>query len=127
LDECNSDMEDETIQQGNRSKDNKGDKEKKIRGKYMDINEAHIRMGHQGETALRSILNHHWIKATGTIKDCISCMKWKGGNKRVSKLDVNPAEYPGERLRVDASGPLPLPQGRQGYWLKIKDAYSSYS
>jgi transposase InsO family protein len=54
-------------------------------------------------------------------------MKWKGGNKRVSKVDVNPPEYPGERLHVDASGPLPLPQGRQKYWLKIKDGYSGYS
>jgi hypothetical protein len=31
----------------------RGDKEKKIRGKNMDINEAHYRMGHLGETALR--------------------------------------------------------------------------
>jgi hypothetical protein len=54
-------------------------------------------------------------------------MKWKGGNKRVSKVDVNPAEFPGERLHVDASGLLPLPQRRQEYWLKIKDAYSGYS
>jgi hypothetical protein len=44
-----------------------------------------------------------------------------------SKVDVNPAEYPGERLHVDASGKLPLPQGRQEYWLKMKDAYSGYS
>ena len=92
----------------------------------MDINEAHYRMGHLGETALRSILNHHGIKATGTFKNCISCMKWKVGNKRVNKVDVNPAKYRGERLHVDASGPLPLPQGRQEYWLKIKDAYSGY-
>jgi hypothetical protein len=58
----------------------------------MDISEAHYRMGHLGETALGSILNHHGIKATGTFKNCISCMKWKGGNKKVSKVDVNPAE-----------------------------------
>jgi hypothetical protein len=70
----------------------KGDKEKKISGKYMDT--------------LRSILNHHGIKAAGTFKNCVSCMKWKGGNKRVSKVDVNLAEYPGERLHVDASGPF---------------------
>jgi hypothetical protein len=38
-----------------------------------------------------------------------------------------PPEYPRERFHVDASGPLPLPQGRQEYWLKIKDAYSGYS
>jgi hypothetical protein len=30
-------------------------------GKYMDINEAHYRMGHLGETALRSILSYHGI------------------------------------------------------------------
>jgi hypothetical protein len=34
----------------------------------MDINESHYRMGHLGETALRSILNHHGIKTTGTFK-----------------------------------------------------------
>jgi hypothetical protein len=66
-------------------------------------------------TALRSILNHHGVNATGTSKSCISCMKWKGGNKRVSKVAVNPAEYPGEILHVDASGPLALLQGGQEY------------
>jgi transposase InsO family protein len=93
----------------------------------MDINEAHYRMGHLGETALRSILNHHGIKPAVTFKNCISCEKWKGGNKKVSKIDVKPAEYPGERLHANASGPLPLPQGRQEYWLKIKDAYGGCS
>jgi transposase InsO family protein len=93
----------------------------------MDVMEAHYRMGHLGETALRLILNHHEINATGKFKNCISCLKWKGGNKRVSEVDVNPAEYPEERLHVDASGPLPLTQGRQAYWSKIKDAYNGYS
>jgi hypothetical protein len=66
----------------------------------MDINEAHYQIGHLGETALRSILNHHGIKATGTFKNFISCLKWKGGNKRVSKVDVNPLEYPDERYML---------------------------
>jgi hypothetical protein len=75
LNEYDSDTENETIKHSNRNKDNKGDNKKKIRGKsYMDTNEAHYRMGHQGETALRSILNHH-VKARGTLKNCISCMK----------------------------------------------------
>jgi hypothetical protein len=39
----------------------------------MDINESHYRMGHLEEIALRSILNHYGIKATGTFK------KGKGG------------------------------------------------
>jgi hypothetical protein len=31
----------------------------------MDINEAHYKIGHMGEVALRKLLNHHNIKATG--------------------------------------------------------------
>jgi hypothetical protein len=54
-------------------------------------------------------------------------MKWKGGNKRFSKVDVNPPEYPGERLHVDASGPLPLPQGGQEDRIKFKDADNGYT
>jgi cell division septum initiation protein DivIVA len=47
LDEYDRDME-ETIKHSNESKDKRGDKEKKIRGKYMDINETHYGMGHLG-------------------------------------------------------------------------------
>jgi hypothetical protein len=66
LDEYDSDTEEETIKQrhSDGNKDKKGYKEMKIRGKYMDTNEAHYTMGHLGETALRSILNHHVIKTT---------------------------------------------------------------
>jgi ribosomal protein S10 len=54
-------------------------------------------------------------------------MKWKGQNKAVSKVATNPATYPGQRLHIDASGPLPLPMGRKEYWLKIRDEFSGYS
>jgi hypothetical protein len=94
---------------------------KKKKTKTMDINE------HMGEVALRKLLNHHNIKATGKFENCISCMKWKAQNKRVSKVATNPAKYPGERLHIDASGPLPLPMGRKEYRLKIRDEYSGYS
>jgi hypothetical protein len=33
----------------------------------------------------------------------------------VSKVDIKPAENPGERLHGDASGPLPPSQGIQEY------------
>jgi hypothetical protein len=62
----------------------------------MDINGAHFRTGYLGETALRSILNHHGIKVTGIFKNFISCMKWKGSNMNVNRADVNPAENPEE-------------------------------
>jgi hypothetical protein len=88
---------------------------KKMKTKAMDINEAHYKMGHMGEVALRKLLNHHNIKATGKFENCISCMKWKAQNKSVSKVATNPAKYPGERLHIDASGPLPLPMGRKKY------------
>jgi hypothetical protein len=84
----------------------------KMKTKTMDINEAHYKMGHMGEVALRKLLNHHNIKGTGKFENCISCMKWKAQNKRVSKVAANPAKYPGERLHIDASGMLPLPMGR---------------
>jgi hypothetical protein len=100
---------------------------KKKKLKTMDINEAHYKMGHMGKVALRKLLNHHNIKAAGKFQNCISFMKWKARNKRVSKVASNPARYPGERLHIDASGPLPLPMGRKEYWLKIRDAYSGYS
>jgi ribosomal protein S10 len=54
-------------------------------------------------------------------------MKWKAQNKPVNKQAMNPAKYAGERLHIDASGPLPLPMGRKEYWLKIRDEYSGYS
>jgi hypothetical protein len=44
---------------------------KKKKTKTMDINEAHYKMGHMGEVALRNLLNHHNIKATGKFEDCI--------------------------------------------------------
>jgi hypothetical protein len=93
----------------------------------MDINEAHYNIGHMGEIALRQYLNHHNIKATGKFQNCVSCMKWKAQNKPVNKIATNPAKYPGERLHIDASGPLPLPMGRKEYWLKIRDEFSGYS
>jgi hypothetical protein len=68
---------------------------KKKKTKTMDINEAHYKMGHMGEVALRKLLNHHNVKATGKFENCISCMKWKAQNKKVSKIASNPAKYPG--------------------------------
>jgi hypothetical protein len=68
---------------------------KKKKTKSIDINEAHYKMGHMGEVTLRKLLNHHNIKATGKFENCISCMKWKAQNNRVSKVATNPAKYPG--------------------------------
>jgi hypothetical protein len=73
--------------------------------KMMDINKAHYTIGHMGEVALRKLLSHHNMKATGKFQSCISCMKWKAQNKRVSKVGSNPGKYPGELLNTDASGP----------------------
>jgi hypothetical protein len=88
-------------------------KKKKVTVKIMDINEAHHNMGCIGEARLRNFLNHHNIKATGKFPNGISCMKWKGQNKAVSKVSTNTAKYPGQRLHIDVSGPLPLQMGRK--------------
>jgi hypothetical protein len=86
----------------------------------MDINKAHYNMGHMGEVALRRYLNHRNIKATGKFQNCVSCMKWKAQNKPVNKIATNPAKYPGERLHIDASGPLLLPNGKERVLIKDK-------
>jgi hypothetical protein len=91
------------------------EKKKKVKTKTMDINRAHYNMGHMGEVALQRFLNHQNIKATGKFQNCTSCMKWKAQNTPVNKVAVNPAKYPGEHLHIDASGPLPLPMGREEY------------
>jgi hypothetical protein len=115
------------VNQGDISaKNGKSSAMKKKKTKTIDINEAHYKMGHMGEAALRKLLNHHNITATGKFANCISCMKWKAHNKRVSKVATNTAKYPGERIHIDASGPLPLPMGRKEYWLKIRDEYSGF-
>jgi ribosomal protein S10 len=54
-------------------------------------------------------------------------MQWKAQNKKVSKGATSSAKYPGVRLYINASGPLPLPMSRKEYWLKIRDEYSGYS
>jgi hypothetical protein len=38
----------------------------------MDINEAHYKMGHMGEVALRTLINNHNIKATGKLKTVLA-------------------------------------------------------
>jgi regulator of extracellular matrix RemA (YlzA/DUF370 family) len=102
-------------------------RKKKAKIKMVDIIEAHYHMGHMGEVALRRYLSHHNIKATGKFQNFVSCMKWKAQNKPVNKIATNPAKHPGERLDIEASGPLPLPMGRKEYWLKIIDEFSGYS
>jgi hypothetical protein len=90
--------------------------------KTIDRNEAHYNMGHMGEVPLRKFLNHHNIKVTGKFQNCIGCMKWKAQNKAAIKVAVSPAKYPGERLYIDVSGPLPLPMGRKEYF--VRDEFS---
>jgi hypothetical protein len=63
---------------------------KKKTTKMMDINEAHYKMGHMGEVALRELFNHHNIKARGKFENCVSCMKWKAQYKKVSRVAANP-------------------------------------
>jgi hypothetical protein len=40
-------------------------------------------MGHMGENAVRSYLNHHGYKVTGELRNCVSFMKWRAQNKPV--------------------------------------------
>jgi hypothetical protein len=83
-------QDDNTVKMGNIStpaihEDIYTGKEKEVRMKTMDINEAHYNMGHMGEIALR-FLNHHNIQVTGKFQNCISCMKWKAQTSHLAKL-----------------------------------------
>jgi hypothetical protein len=42
---------------------------KRKKTKMMDINEAHYKMGHMGEVALRKLLKPHNTKATGKFEE----------------------------------------------------------
>jgi hypothetical protein len=67
---------------------------KKKNTETMDINEAHYKMEHMGEAALRKLLNHHKIKATGKFENCVSCMnktrklaKWPQIQQNIQESD----------------------------------------
>ena len=93
----------------------------------MDINEAHQRLGHVGESILRSTMRSHNIKLTGTLLPCDACMLHKATKKPTRKVTSIVANRPGERMYVDTSGPFPRTLGGSHYCVKFCDQFSGMS
>jgi hypothetical protein len=72
----------------------------------IDINEAHQRLGHMGETALRETFKQHGIKLIGTLIPCEACLLHKTRTKNIRKKAEVKSSYPGERISVDTTGLL---------------------
>jgi transposase InsO family protein len=93
----------------------------------MDINEAHQRLGHVGESVLRSTMRTHNITLTGTMIPCDACMLYKATQRPTRKITSITAQHPGDRMYVDTSGPFPRTLGGNHYWVKFCDQFSGMS
>ena len=94
----------------------------------MDINEAHRKMSHVGETILRLTFKHVFeMKLTGELRPCDGCMKAKARAKNVKKVSTTEATQPGERLYLDTTGPFKPTLGGNLYDVKLVDQFSRKS
>ena len=87
----------------------------------MDINEAHLRLGHPGIAYLRRAAKEFGWKLTGNLEFCVPCEKAKATTKRLAKEATVEATDPGERLMIDTSGPYKESLGKNRYWCLVVD------
>jgi hypothetical protein len=92
----------------------------------MDINVAHARMAHANEVVLRKTLMKAGILATGTLQSCAPCNLYKAKAKTVPK-SATKAQFRGQRIHMDLSGPYNTTVTGDTYWVKFKDHYSKMS
>jgi hypothetical protein len=71
----------------------------------MDINEAHDKLGHFGESMLRKTCSDAGTTLTGVLQPCDGCLRAKAQRKALSKVSTSKATEPGERICIDISGP----------------------
>jgi len=90
----------------------------------MDINEAHNKLAHMGETVLHKTMKNYDIRLTGKLLPCDACMRAKACAKDMKKTTENPATKAGERLFVDATGPFEQSIGGTQFDSKIVDQFS---
>ena len=75
------------------------------KGSTVDINDAHMLLGHIGKTLLEMSSKLIGLTLTGTLTTCDVCAKAKAKAKGVTKKVAEPASKPGERLYFDILGP----------------------
>ena len=83
----------------------------------MDINDAHVLLGHIGKTLLEilSAILLSW-ELIGTLTMCDACSKAKAQAKGVTTKASETASKPGERLYFDIAGPYSTSLGGSTYW-----------
>ena len=91
----------------------------------IDINEAHDRYGHIGESLLRKTCKHHDIKLQHTMESCDACNRTKAKQRNLSKTSDKKADKAGQRLYLDAAGPYPPSTGGNQYHWQAVDEYTS--
>ena len=96
----------------------------KKKERSVDINDAHDKMGHTCEQAIRATCKQMNVKLTGELKACEACMKAKAKAKAVKKTTEHKATKIGERLYLDTSGPFAPSMRGSRYWGKICDQFS---
>ncbi len=74
-------------------------------GVTMNIMQAHRRLGHANEDAIRKTCKHlGWKLVRGSMQVCTACTAAKAKRKNIPKHDnPNPSKAPGERMYIDQS------------------------
>ena len=83
----------------------------------MEVNDAHVLLGHIGKTLLEKSAKLISWELTGTLSTCDACAKAKAQAKGVTKKALEPASKPGEQLYVDTAGPYSTSLGGWIYLL----------
>ena len=96
------------------------------KGSTVDINDAHMLLGHIGKTLLEKSAKLIGWTLTGTLTTCDACAKAKAKAKGVTKKASEPASKPGERLYFDIAGPYSTSLGGSTYWVMAVDDHSRY-
>jgi hypothetical protein len=73
----------------------------------LDINEAHQKFGYMSERMLQLTAKWDIMVFTGKLQPCSACLLYKATQRPVKKTTLTKANYPGERIQMDVSGPFP--------------------
>ena len=85
---------------------------------------SNLKWGHQHKDQLDRIAKHADIKLTGKLCSCAGCGLVKARSKATVKTTQIKATKRGERIFIDATGPLPKTRGGMKYWFAAVDDYT---
>ena len=94
------------------------------KGGKVEVNDAHVLLGHIGKTLLEKNAKLIGWELTGTLTTCDACAKAKA--KGATKKASEPASKPGERLYFDTAGPYSTSLGGSTYWVMAVDDHTRY-